>query len=139
MQIELSLSFRLMEVSLRVIVCFLFCVVACGVHSTAEDVVITHNGNFSSGLEFWCTDGLFPLISGVSFQRNGVDIGGDGGGTLSYPLNQGNEGNFTCMHGGEPSLPITLAGVDIAHFPCKHNYNACIIVYVFSPYSCAFS
>ena len=100
-----------MEVSLRVIVRFLFCVLVCGVHSTAAEVVIWHNGNFDSSLVLRCTDGLFTLNGGVSFQRNGMDIGGDGSGTLSYPLNQENEGNFTCMRGGPPSDPITLAGI----------------------------
>ena len=100
-----------MEVSLRVIVRFLFCVLVCGVHSTAAEVVIRHSGNFSSGLVLWCSDGIFPLNVGVSFQRNGMDIVGDGSGTLSYPLNQDNEGTFTCTHDGLPSDPITLAGI----------------------------
>ena len=96
-----------MEVSLRVIVRLLFCVLVCG----AADVAIVHNGNFDSGLVLACTDGLFLITSGVSFQRNGVDIAVDGVGTLSYPLTQENEGNFTCTHGGPPSDPITLAGI----------------------------
>ena len=101
-----------MEVSLRVIVRFLFCVLVCGVHSTAAEVVIKHNGNFGSGLVLRCTDmDGFILDGGVSFQRNGMDISGDGSGTLSYPLNQDNEGTFTCTHDGLPSDPITLAGI----------------------------
>ena len=98
-----------MEVSLRVIVRFLFCVFVCGVHSTAAEVVIEHNGNFDSGLVLWCTDGVLILVVGVSFQRNGMNIGGHG--SLSYPLNQDNEGTFTCTHDGLPSDPITLAGI----------------------------
>ena len=101
-----------MEVSLRVVVHLLFCVLVCGVHVTAADVVITHNQNFDSGLVLKCSDKeLFPLTSGVSFQRNGVDIAVDGGGTLRYPLTQENEGTFNCTHGGQTSDPITLAGI----------------------------
>ena len=74
-----------MEVSLVVLVRLLFCVLVCGVHSTAADVVITHNENFDSGLVLKCSDKeLFPLTSGVSVQRNGMDIAVDGGGTLRY-------------------------------------------------------
>ena len=101
-----------MEVSLRVVVCFLFCVLVCGVRSTAAVVDIAHNGNFDSGLVLRCTntDG-FTLPNGVSFQRNEMDLEGGGSGTLSYPLNQSNEGNFTCKRGVEMSQPITLAGI----------------------------
>ena len=101
-----------MEVSLRVVVCFLFCVLVCGVRSTAAVVVIRHNERFDSGLELRCTniDG-FTLPDGVSFQRNEMDLVGSGSGTLSYPLNQDNEGNFTCKRGDETSQPITLAGI----------------------------
>ena len=102
-----------MEVSLRVIVHLLFCVLMCGLHSTAADVVIGHNEHFDSGLVLRCSDGVFPLTSDVSFQRNGVDIAVDSGGTLSYPLTQENEGTFTCMHayGSQIPQPIILAGI----------------------------
>ena len=111
-----------MEVSLRVVVRLLFCVLVCGVHFTAaEEVVITHNGNFDSGLVLTCTDGLFPLTNGVSFQRNGMDIQVIGtdiiNGTLSYPLTQTNEGKFTCTHDGQASDPITLAGIGYCILP----------------------
>jgi len=89
--------------------CLLVFVLVCS--STSAAVVIAHNGNFSSGLVLTCFDGPFPLTSGVSFQRNGVDIAVDGGGTLSYPLTQENEGAFTCTHAGQTSDPVTLAGI----------------------------
>ena len=82
---------------------------ACSGTSTAVD--LGHNQNFDSGFVLTCSDGLFPLTSGVSFQRNGVDIAGDGSGTLSYPLTQENEGNFTCTHDGQTSHSFTLAGI----------------------------
>ena len=102
-----------MEVSLRVVVCLLFCVLVCGVHSTtaAEEVVIKHNGKFDSDLVLTCTDGLFILNGGVSFQRNNMSIRGSGGGTFEYPLNQTSEGRFTCTHNGQTSEPIALAGI----------------------------
>ena len=103
-----------MEVSLRVVVCFLFCVLVCGVHFTAAEVFIWHNGNFDSGLELTCTedpDGLFTIDNDVSFQRNVMSIRGSGGGTFRYPLSQTNEGRFTCRHDGQTSEPITLAGI----------------------------
>ena len=109
-----------MEVSLRVVACFLFCVLVCGVHSTAAEVFIWHNGNFGSGLVLRCTldpDGLFTIDNDVSFQRNGMNIQGSGGGTFEYPLNQTNEGRFTCRHNSETSDPITLAGI-ISLFSC---------------------
>ena len=88
--------------------CLLAFVLACS--STSAAVDLGHNQNFGSGLELTCTDGVFLLTSGVSFQRNGMNIAVDGGGTLSYPLTQENEGTFTCTHGGLPSQEITLAG-----------------------------
>ena len=128
-----------MEVSLVVLVRLLFCVLVCGVHSTAADVVITHNENFDSGLVLKCCDKeLFPLTSGVSFQRNGMDIAVDGGGTLRYPLTQGNEGTFTCTHDGQTSDPITLQVFYIAHFfTCNYIHNT--IIHMFLPHSCASS
>ena len=45
-----------MEVSRRFVVCFLFCVLVCGVHSTTLDVIIGHNEHFDNGLELRCTD-----------------------------------------------------------------------------------
>ena len=100
-----------MEVSLKIIVRLLFCVLVCGVHSTAAEVFIAHNGNFDSDLMLRCTDrDGFNLPSGVSFHRNGTEIRGDGIGMFSYSLNQGNEGNFTCTRGSDTSRPITLAG-----------------------------
>ena len=111
-----------MEVSL-VVVHLLFCVLVCGVHSTAAVVVIEHNEIFDSGLVLKCSDKeLFPLTSGVSFQRNGMDISVDGGGTLSYPLTQENEGTFTCTHGGQTSDPITLAGILYCALPLDYVY-----------------
>ena len=100
-----------MEASLRVVVSLLFCVLVCGVRSTAAGLDIRHNGNFDSDLILTCRDGTFSPTSGVSFQRNGMGIAGDGSGTLSYPLTQENEGTFTCTHGGQTSDPITLAGI----------------------------
>ena len=99
-----------MEVSLRVVVRLLVCALVCGILSTAAEVFIGHNSNFSSGLELTCSGGLFPLTSGVSFQRNGMGIQVNGSGTLSYSLSQENEGNFTCTYDGQTSDPITLAG-----------------------------
>ena len=110
-----------MEVSLRVVVHLLFCVLVCGVHSSAAGLVIRHNENFDSGLELKCSDkDLFPLTSSVSFQRNGMDIAVDGGETLSYPLTQENEGTFTCTHGGQMSDPITLAGIWYCALPLNY-------------------
>ena len=100
-----------MEMSLRVFVHLLFCVLVCELHSTAAGLVIRHNENFGSGLVLECYDGLFLLPSGVSFQRNGTNITGNSGGMLRYPLNQTNEGRFTCTHDDQVSEPITLAGI----------------------------
>ena len=102
-----------MEVSLRVVVHFLLHVLVC---SGSPEVTITRNENFTgSGLVLVCLEGNFPLTRGVSFQRNGMDIlvNGTGiiNGTLSYPLTQENEGNFTCTFDGRTSDPITLAGI----------------------------
>ena len=104
-------------------------VLVCGVYSTAADVVITHNGNFDSGLVLECSDGPFLLTRGVSFQRNGTDIPVNGDGTLSYPLTQENEGTFTCTHDGHTSHPITLAGIKFWYCTLPHanlQYIACI-------------
>ena len=103
---------QLMEVLLRVVVRLLFYILVYGVHFTAVGVVITHNENFNSGLELKCSDKeLLPLTGGVSFQRSGMNIQVNGCGTLSYSLNQENEGNFSCTHDGQTSDPITLAGI----------------------------
>ena len=111
----MQVSFFLMEVSQRVVPYLLICVLLCRVHSTAAELVIRHNQNFSSGLVLTCSDRMIPPTSGVSFQRNGVDIAGDGCGTLSYPLTQESEGTFTCTHDDQTSDPaITLAGIYIS-------------------------
>lgn len=104
-----------METSPKVLVHLLLCVLACDVHSTAAGLVIGHNNDFGSGLELTCYDGSLPLSSDVSFQRNGMDIAVNGSGTLSYPLNQTNEGRFTCTHGYQTSAPITIAGTLALH------------------------
>jgi len=111
-----------MEVSL-VVVHLLFCVLVCGVHSTATEVVITHNEIFDSGLVLKCSDkDLFPLTSGVSVQRNGVDIAVDGDGMFTYPLTQENEGTFTCTYDSQTSDPITLAGIWYCVLPLDYMY-----------------
>ena len=95
-----------MEVSLRVVIVhFLLHVLV------SSEVIITQNENFDSGLVLVCFEGFSPPDSNVSFQRNGMDIQVNGNGTLSYPLTQENEGNFTCTHDGQTSDPITLAGI----------------------------
>lgn len=100
-----------MEVSLRAVVHLLLCVVVSEVSSADEGISIRHNDNFGSGLELRCFEGVFLINSGVSFQRNGVNISENFGGTLPYPLTPEDEGRFTCKYNGRRSNSLTLAGI----------------------------
>lgn len=91
----------------------LLCVLICGACSSDAALTLHHNQNFGSGLILTCFDGVFPVTSDVTYQRNGVDIDLETGsdGTLSYLLTQDREGHFTCAHDGQTSQVITLAGI----------------------------
>lgn len=86
------------------------------VPTTTTELRIQHNHNFGSGLVLTCAGGLFPLQSGVTFQRNNVTISEEVNydGRMNYPLTQDKEGEFTCAQTVDgqtvKSDTITLAG-----------------------------